>query len=388
MTVAGLGNNGSRFDVSFERPADGTGVVVVDPIERHRFPLHTDGPVSPVETETDQFWFPVDAAARIRVERIALSTVVATCVRDTDGTLLAQTEHLASESFPEGEYSIELCGPVKVYLRVDGPFEIASDLSRTTIDFGEAVDVAVGARSHHEQPAGTITTTDDPRDMMVAVSAFSSALKTRSPERSYPTLRGHPPLVELGDALDVPEPLRPSNPAVRLELPATYEHLYVAAPLAYYLGAEVVEADDDVPWLVTDTGDRFELGPTYERTVERTLKQVFLLDCLVRTEGLYRVDLHERAELESVLPFDIADAYHWSLGEQIATYLSVPWADVAEHVPEWNLTTHIAPTPDNVELLPFVTNDLAVVKTPRSDPVSSSEVQAAAAGEFFRRDED
>ena len=37
----------------------------------------------------------------------------------------------------------------------------------------------------------------------IALSTLSSALKTTSVERSYPTLRGHPPALELGDALDV-----------------------------------------------------------------------------------------------------------------------------------------------------------------------------------------
>ncbi|SFR43430.1 caspase family protein [Halogeometricum limi] len=375
---------GSYLELSIDEAPGGEGVVVTDPIERHQFELSTPGPVAPEPADPAAFTFPADAAVQFRTDRLDLQTVVSVCVRDEAGQMLGQTDHFATESFPDGTYGIELFAPVKTYVRVDGPVTIRSNDARTTLSFDETVDVLVGARSHHKRPAATITTPDDPHSIMRAVSLLGSALKTTTPERSYPTLRGHPPLVERGERFSAPPAMAAPETGVTLELPPTHRHVYVAAPLAYYLGATVVEGE--TPRLRTENGFTYELdGPAgYERTVERVLKQTFFLDCVTRTEGYYQVDLHERRAVEGHVDLDFADLYDRSLAEQVEAYLGVPYDDVAEHVPEWKLTTHVTPTPSNVELLPFVANDLAIVRTPRAKPTASSATQAASVGEFLR----
>jgi len=158
----------------------------------------------------------------------------------------------------------------------------------------------------------------------------------------------------------------------------------VAAPLSYYLAADVVPGDH--PRLVTDRGFEHDLDTVrgFETEVERVLKQTFFLDCVTRTEGYYDVDLHERSAVENDLDLDFEWLYDQPLATQVERYLSVPFGAVEDELPEWRLTSHVAPEPENVELLPFVTNDLAVVRTPRDQPEPSSEVQTAAADEFFR----
>jgi hypothetical protein len=162
--------------------------------------------------------------------------------------------------------------------------------------------------------------------------------------------------------------------------------VFVAAPLAYYLGAEVVPGP--VPRIVTDRGFEHRLdGPGgFETEVERVLKRTFLLDCVTRTEGIYRVSLHERKAIEDRVDLDFAALYDSPLAEQLEAYLEVPYDVVADLVPEWKLTTHVSPTPENGELLPFITNDLAVVRTPTSGPRAGSESQAAATADFLRTD--
>jgi hypothetical protein len=374
----------NALEVSFATLDEGFGLVVTDLIERDQFRLFTDAPVTPTPADTDSHRFPVAAAVAVDATTIELPTVVSVYVRDADGEMLAETEHSASEAFPDGRYSLELCGPIKLYLRVDASVTIESDLTRTRIDFGEEATVRVGARSHHERPAATITTTEEPVDVMAAVSEFASALKTTSPERSYPTLRGHPPLLERGERLAVPEGIDTPDTGVRLELPPEYRSIYVAAPLSYYLAADIVPADH--PKLVTENGFEhdFDTVRGFETEVERVLKQTFFLDCVTRTEGYYNVDLHERAAVEDDLNLNLEWLYGQPLATQVERYLSVPFGDVEDELPEWRLTSHVAPNPENVELLPFVTNDLAVVRTPRAQPEPSSEVQTAAADEFFR----
>jgi len=381
-------DDGGHLGIEFT-PAAAGGLVVSDPIERSQFVLSTPGAVELRDADPDRFRFPADAAVTIRTDRLELETVVSVCVRDDAGDLLARTEGFADESFPAGTYSVELFAPIKLYLRVDTPFRVVSDATRTRIEFDDPTEVTVGARSHHKRPAATITTTDRPRDAMRAVSLLGSALKTTSVERSYPTLRGHPPLVERGAEFEAPAGLEPPETGVTIELPETRRHVYAAAPLAYYLGAKVVPGA--APRLVTAGGFSKELGAdrAFETDVERLLKRTFFLDCLTRTEGYYQVDLHERAALESDLGADVgldfADLYGRSVGTQLEAYLEVPYRVLEAHAPTWKLTAHVAPTASNVELLPFLANDLAVVTTPTADPTTGSATQAKAVEGFLRR---
>ncbi|MGM0591721.1 MAG: hypothetical protein ACQETI_08880 [Halobacteriota archaeon] len=382
-----LRDEAQRFEVFFGTLESDHGLAVTDPIERHQFRLFTSRSVSPVDVDPTRFWFPADAAVRIETSTITLPSVVAVCVRDEAGDMIAEANHFAEQSVPHGRYSLELCAPIKIYLRVESSVSISADASRTQIDFGEETTVLVGARSRHEQPAATITTTDDPEDVMAAVSAFSSSLKTTSPERSYPTLRGHPPLVELGEELHIPEGIEPAATDVKIELPPTLRNVYVVTPLAFYLGATLTPGPR--PRIVTSTDFEYALDTAigFEREVERVLKQTFFFDCITRTEGYYKLELHERREIEKHVDFEFDELYDDSLANQLETYLSVPYSTVEPYLPEWKLTSHIAPTSENVELLPFLTNDLAIVKTPRATPASGSVVQADAAGEFFRDNE-
>ena len=271
-----------------------------------------------------------------------------------------------------------------MYLAVGDSLEINADAAGMEIAFGSETEVCVGARSFHESPAVTITTIDDPENMMAAVTAPGSALKSTSPERSFPPLRGHPPLVTLGDELQIPEGLERPETGVRLELPSTYRYVYVTTPLVFYLGAKVVSRDR--PRLVTENGFEHELdtGRGFEQEVERVLKQVFFLDCLIRTEGYYPVDLHEREQVKPLVNLDFADLYDRSIPEQLEAYLSVPYPLIEEYVPTWGLTMGVRPEPEHVEMLPFAAGDLAIVRTPTPVSVSYSPEQAAAISEFKR----
>ncbi|ADJ16304.1 hypothetical protein [Halalkalicoccus jeotgali] len=342
---------------------DGT-LGVVDTVERRRYSLSLAGSNRPTRTDGATFRFPVDSAVTVDTEAIVLPTGITVYVRDVEGRMLAETRHTAQQSFPEGSYSLELCAPMKIYVRVEGPFEIGSDAERTTISLPERTTVSIGARSKHDRPAATVTTTDDPEDVMAAISTFGSALKTTSPERSYPTLRGHPPTLERGSTLSIPDGLTPPETGITIEVPATLRHAYVVAPLAYYLGATVEPGDR--PLIRTDSGFVHPMGTdgTFESAVERTLKQSFLLDCVTRTEGLYPIDLHERRAIEPHVDLDFATLYDRPIGDRLEAYLSVPYPTIEPHLPEWKLTSHVAPFPASIEMLPFLVDDLAVIRTP------------------------
>jgi hypothetical protein len=361
-----------------------TGVEIIDPIERRHYTLQTPTLDTPEPADKHQFRFPVDKAAAIQTDSIALPNVPLVHVRDDSGEELAAIEQFQQEEFPSGTYTIELHTLIKLFLRIESPLTVQADLEHTVFKFGNQTPVTIGARSYHRHPATTITTTREPEDVMNAVSMLGSAMKTTSPERSFPTLRGHPPTIELGDDLSIPDSLTLPETGIEIELPPEYRFIYPAASLSYYLGAPLVPGDE--PQLHTHNGFEYSLTQPgtgtahgFERKVEQTLKQVFLLDCLTRTEGLYQVDLHERRALEDDLNIDFAALYDAPAAERLATYLDIPFSVVEDHIPDWKLTTHVEATPTSVETLPFVVDDLATIRTPNTDdltPVSPMEASA------------
>ena len=376
MPVPGDGVRSVTFETT------GRGLEVTDRIDRKRYVLHTPDGVAPETVDTDAFRFPVDAAVAIETEAIVLPTVVAVCLRDADGTMQANAEHFADMPF-DGGVSIELCAPIRLYLRTDGAGVVQADAEHTRIEFDGPTELLVGARSKHEYPVATITTTTEPSDLMAAVSTFGSALKTTSPERSYPTFRGHPPAVELADELSIPEGLERPETGLRIEVPEEYRYVFVAAPLAYYFGAEVVPGA--TPRLVGEGETLYEFDESrFEDQVGELLKHAFFLDCVTRTEGLYRVDLHERRSVEESLDVDFATLYEMPLAERLRAYLEIPHEEVEPSLPDWKLTAHVSPRPESAETLPFLVNDLALIRTPQRIAETASTAEVTAVNDFLR----
>jgi hypothetical protein len=381
----GYYTEGNSVTISFDPPDAGTGVTVVDSVERRQFSVETPTDVSPTPIPTDEFYFPVDEAVRLDTGRLRIPTVVGTYVRDADGEMLAEAGYTTEIDLPAGRYTVELCPPIKCYLRVEGPLSVRADDDGIAIRTGgDGIDF--GARSHHERPEATVTVTEDPHDVMAALSTFGSALKTTSAERSYPTLRGHPPAVELGDELAIPDSLTAPDTGITVVVPPELRYVYPVASLAYYLGASVEPGP--APRLVTDDGFTYSLSGScgFEETVARTLKQLFLLDCCTRTEGYYTVDLHERRAVAETVDLDFSALYDATLAERVAAYLDVPYGALAAQVPEWKLTTHVEPTPANAELLPFLVTDLAVIRLPSERSTADSTAQLEALSAFTRAD--
>ncbi len=375
--------------ISFHSRAEEPGVDIVDSIENRTVRLHlSDEPDLRPASTTGRFLFPVDAARTVTSETIRILCVPEGYVRDTDGTALLNVEPGIDDRLPEGTYVVELGTSIKLYLRIQGPVTVSAELDHLVFEQEGSGPVEIGARSYHDHPAATVTTTEDPTDLLSAVSTFGSALKTTSCERSFPTLRGHPPTLRVGDELSVPDSLSTPDTGVRLELPATRRAAFVAAPLAHYLGADCVPADE--PRLVTDVGFSHDLDSErgFESEVARVLKQVFFLDCLTRTEGLYEVNLHERTALEPALDFDFAALYEAPLARQVETYLSVPFDVVEPQLPRWKLTADVAPTPENVSVLPYLVDDLAVVREADAESISPEEVRSTVVHEYVNATDD
>jgi hypothetical protein len=309
------------------------------------------------------------------------------CIRGDAESVATNVAQFGSGALPASSCVLDPLAQIKTYMRVeDATVKVTVDSDRTRIEFDAPTDVLIGARSQHDRPAATVTTTESPRDVMAAVETFGSALKAHDPERSYPTLRGHPPAIEIGDSLDIPAEIDRPDTGVTLELPPDLANVYAAAPLSYYLGASLVPSS--TPRLTTEAGFTYSLDTAqgFETEVGRTLKRLFFLDCVTRTEGFHQIDLHERAAIEPYVDLDFESLYHRPLAEQIEAYLQVPYDVIEDHIPKWRLTTHIDPVPTNAEQLPYVVDDLAIVRTHQQQRVNQASVPAEVEAEFTRDD--
>ncbi|MFC7080146.1 hypothetical protein [Halorussus caseinilyticus] len=365
----------------FDPLGDSTGVEILDPIESNRYVLYTPEEVSLTPADTEAFAYPVSVARRITTSAVTLPYNVPVAVRDaSDGSHILDAGHDGSFDLADDDYLLEVSAPVKLYVRVSSSLSVEATTEAVEFEFGGPTPIELGARSSHNSPAATITVSDDPEDAMAAVSTFGSALKTTACERSWPNLRGHPPRVERGDELAIPDDLDAPGTGVTLHVPADYEHVCTVAPLAYYLGADVVPGE--TPRLTAGNGfvHRLDTERGFEDEVVRVLRQVFLLDCVTRTEGIHPMDTAERRAVEPVVDLDFADLYGAPLGEQLAAYLSVPRSVLADAMPSWSRVTHVRPVAESVELLPFVVNDLSLVRV-KSGAESSPSPDARRARE-------
>ncbi|WP_435346956.1 hypothetical protein [Haloarchaeobius sp. HRN-SO-5] len=292
---------------------------------------------------------------------------------------------------PPDEYILDLDATIKTYLRADGPLSISKtpDFEEVVVSFEAETDLTLGFRSRSVRPAGRVVVPPTPKGMATALTHLSAAHKTTGPDRTYPTLRGHPPLVETGEEVTVPEQIRTATPDAGVELlvPPSFEELYVTAPLAHYLQADVVTVDGiGTPLLSAPAaGVRHDLGalPDLERTTARLLRKTFFLDCLVRNAGPYGTNLAEERILD-VLGLDATTLYHGTPVDRLRTYLDVPYAAIEHRLPDWHLSMYVDPGAEMLEALPFVLNDLALVYTPRTSELDGAELVERSLDDFYR----
>lgn len=318
------------------------GIEIRGRIDDARVEMYTDRRVDPQRVSTDRFQFPMDCAVSIEAAELYVPEVPGGYVRSVDGEMETEISCAEREYFSSGRYEIQFIGTtLNQYLRFSGPVVVEAKQDSIRVGFDDESRMEVGVRTRHERPAGVVGTTDEPRDLARAISTFESALKTFSPERSFESLRGHPPLLEESSSLSIPDIVSPPASGVTIEVPSDKRFLYRVAPLAYYLGAtvelgsepRVVTGESSTP-LVTRQLDA-------ESRISRLLKKHLFLDTVVRTEGLYKINLQERNAVEESLPLDLSAVYDASLPERIAAYQGVSYELVEPHLPQWPRRTEI-----------------------------------------------
>lgn len=375
----------------FEPLVGQAGIHIHDPVDDVQAMLFTDQSVTPASASTEGFVYPVDSAAEVTISELRTPVSIAVWIRDSEGNQIEVYDtDQRQNSFEEGDYLLEFSGMgMKIYGRIENTgFNIATVDDTVTIDFNKGTKVRIGARSNHDQPARTLETTEDPVGLMKAVSLFGNAMKTWSPERTFPSLRGHPPLIELSDEVRIPDGLTPPETGIEISVPPEHEWVYPVTSLAYWLGATVRPGS---PALHV-AGNRYPLGrhggykaetdrEAFEQHVRDVLQFTFMFDCAVRTEGFYNIDLDARRRVEAVdLPLNFGELYDAPLSDRIQTYLDFEcsFETLASRIgrPGWRLTADVQPDSSRATIIPFLARDLAVIRCP---PLSKLEHSSEAA---------
>lgn len=342
---------------------EGETLRVKDLLEQTELFVEADRTIDLSPALTDLFVFPVDRAVSFETESLYLSSHSEAQIRTIEGEFI---ETLAEESTHSvGNYLLDITGYVRTYIRVKNVEIWASGRTEDDslrLEFDSPTTVTVGARSLHTRPEATITVPDDPTAAMEAVGYLGSSIKEFSSERSWSTLRGHPPRIRLGDRLDIPDALRQPETGVRISIPPTYSDLYRVAPLAFYLGATVEEGEN--PALHLDNGYTEPLTSgdrTLEDTATELLKRFLLLDSLVRTDGYIPSNRYEYDMLGPDLPFYPPNLYGKPLSAQLIEYLEVERSVLKPYYPGWSTTAVLRSDRKDVELLPYLAHMLSPI---------------------------
>jgi len=350
-----------------------SGLEIVDPIERLRRTIRTEEPVTPSEADPSEFPLPVESAVEVETSGVTLPIESQIYLRDASGQMVDEVQLGEQHTYPDGSYCIEPPWIIKLYIRVESSVDVIQDDGATKIDFGESTTVRIGSCSTHERPATTVTVPSDPEAILEGVSTFGSAIKTTSPERAFPSHRGHPPRLEIGDEFDVPAGIDPPAEDLRIEAPPKIADAFVVAPLAYYLGAEVQSGI--APRIV---GPGFEHSLLHEGSLEdgvrRTLEQLYLLDCVTRTEGIYQLDLHERQKFDERFDIDLAELYNASHPTRVERYLEIEYSHIEDLIPDWKHAAHVEPRVEHASMLPYLVDDLSLITTGEAQAVPAEDV--------------
>lgn len=237
----------------------------------------------------------------------------------------------------------------------------------------------------------TVTVPRTPAGVATAITHLSTALRTEGADRSHPAFRSHPPLVEFGDEVEVPASIRATTPdtGIRLAVPATIADSFVAAPLAYYLGATVVAEERSAPVLSAPSiglERHFRPSPAFQHNVAATLRRIFLLDCLTRTVDPEAVTPAGGEPLDRIglRPEALADA---TPAERLKRYFEVPSTLLRQELPDWHLSTHVEPSIENARTLPYLLDDLSPIYLPSASELDGKGLLRRSLDNFYRADE-
>ena len=287
---------------------------------------------------------------------------------------------------PADDYLVRVQGNPAVQVSFRGEATLAvQEYERLVLSFPAATAVEVGFVPRVAEAVETVTVPRTPHGVATALSTLGAGNRTGTPDRTFPTMRGPSPRVEFG-AMDVPAEVcdRAGRTGIEIAVPPELRYLFVVAPLATYLDADVTLADSGPPTLYAD-GESWSLPrfPAFPRRAADLLRRVFFLDCLARAAGPYGRETDQTPLLAEV-GLDAEEVYPLPLAERVTAYLSAPFERVSERLPDWHLSMYVKPTFDHVAALPHLVSDLPYVFLPDANDLKSDEWLDRSLSDFYR----
>jgi len=302
-------------------------------------------------------------------------------------------------SLPTGQYLIRATTPVRLFVRVDGPVTVRID-DESVIEFGGPTPVSVGSEPSADTPDTTVTVPRTIEGVARAVSTFGAGAELTGPDRSWPSVRNRPPLVQFGDETDVPSEVTAATDEtdIRLRLPRSLQTVLASASLAYYLGATVTVESGVTPRVGLD-GVTVSLGPdsplsvhddvstptdpvAFASRTSRLLERTFFGDCLVRGVGPHG-DALAAADRLPEANLDPDRLYDAPLATRVDRYLAAPLDRVLADLPEWHLSVSVVPEYRAVDVLSRTVHTLPALIPPRGSRLTP---EAAARGRVPQTD--
>ncbi|TYL36571.1 hypothetical protein CV102_21180 [Natronococcus pandeyae] len=272
-------------------------------------------------------------------------------------------------TLPEGEYFLQFDTTLFVRLRFDGAATVSNRPGECLkISFPQPTPVTFGFKSPVDYPRHEVTVEPTTEGIATGISHLSATIETTTADRVHRNYRGHPPLLTLGEETHVPDPVAEQTPETGIELlvPDRLEALFLAAPLAYYLGARLRPTDVTAPLLrAPSVGIHYEFdGLTqFERDAPALLRRVFFLDQMASWHDPDSLNTREFDRLEDA-GVDLDHCADGTAAERLAAYLEFPAAPIDDILPEWPYVMTVEPTVSNVASIPHLLYDLAAIVLP------------------------
>lgn len=359
----------------FRRGTSITSLSVVDRIEQSQVDLELGTTITPVSASTEPFHYPVTKAVKVEADQICSQKGMQLWVYEPDGTPITEFRpgdkdiHLQS-----GDYLLDVSSlAVKIYVIVeDSELHLTAYNGLAQVRFPRTTTIRVGARSYHTHPSQTLATTTEPQMLMRAISSLGNSMKTWGPERTFPTLRGHPPLIEVTDEPSLSDDFSPPDTGITVTLPPEHEWLFPVAPLAYWLGATI---EPGQPAIHT-AGATHQLGAeggytagterkAFEQHIRDVLQLTYKLDCACRDHYTEKTVVKQEIE-DSDLPINQKDLGGMPIDERLDEYLKLgrPAALFEETIerPPWRLSVCMEPVPSYATMIPLLARDIATVR--------------------------
>lgn len=302
----------------------------------------------------------VGAAVSGRAEAIRLPAGDATLVDDG-------RRPLGAGELPAGVHRVLVDSTLETAVSFEGPATVDPG-EGPWIRFPDTRAVAVGF-SEPPAPRPVVVVPATPSGLASAVTAAGRTHGTEGPERSHPGFRPPTPRVRFGEP-SVPDELDGTPDGPTVTVPGSVPAVLVAAPLAYYLGADLRVASG-APRITGDGVDlEFEPLPGLAGGVADALRRLVHLDSRLRSITGEGGPLTEGVDhLESAPP-----------AERLAAAMDSPPAAL----PEWPLSTYVDDDVANGLSLPYLLDRLSLVHPADASDLDPKALLERSLDEFFR----